>query len=216
MYKLIVFDLDGTLLDTLDDLTASTNAALLTYGFSTRTREEVRSFIGDGIVKLMERSVGIESYPRLTEMIGDFRAYYAEHCKDATRPYAGVENLLQTLKAKGLLLAVLSNKVHAATQALINDYFPGVFDEVMGENEAAGIRRKPSPTALLKIMETLGVTQAETAYVGDSEVDIQTAQNAGVACVSVTWGFKDEAFLRDNGATEIAHTAKDLEDILSV
>ncbi|MBE5744856.1 MAG: HAD family hydrolase [Clostridiales bacterium] len=210
MYKLVVFDLDGTLLDTLDDLTASTNAALRLHGFPTRNREEVRSFIGDGIVKLLERSVGIENYPRITEMVADFRAYYGAHCKDETKPYTGVMDVLQALRQRGVKLAVLSNKVHAATQALIADYFPDVFDEVMGENEAAGIKRKPSPIALLKILEKQGVEKAETAYVGDSEVDIQTARNAGVDCVSVTWGFKEESFLKEQGANRIARTANEL------
>lgn len=214
MYKLVVFDLDGTLLDTLDDLTASTNAALLTHGFPIRTKEEVRSFIGDGIVKLLERSVGIENYPRIQEMVLDFRAYYGEHCKDATRPYAGVLSLLQTLREKGLKLAVLSNKVHAATQELIADYFPDTFDVVMGENEAAGIKRKPSPVALLKIMETLNVKETETAYVGDSEVDIQTAKNAGVDCISVCWGFKAKEFLEEHGAQKIVDTALALKETL--
>ena len=214
MYKLVVFDLDGTLLDTLDDLTASTNSALKTHGFPSRTKEEVRSFIGDGIVKLLERSVGIENYPRIQEMVTDFRAYYKVHCKDETRPYAGVSALLQTLKDTGVQLAVLSNKVHAATKELIADYFPNVFDMVMGENEAAGIKRKPCPVALLKIMETLGVSKEETAYVGDSEVDIQTAQNADVDCVSVTWGFKNEAFLQKHGAKRIARDMVSLQEAL--
>ncbi len=214
MYKLVVFDLDGTLLDTLDDLTASTNAALTAHGFPTRTREEVRSFIGDGIVKLLERSVGIENYPRIEEMIKNFRAYYKEHCKDETRPYEGIIPLLHSLKEKGIILGVLSNKVHAATQELIADYFPNIFDMVMGENEAAGIKRKPSPVALLKMIETLGVGKAETAYVGDSEVDIQTARNAEVDCVSVTWGFKSERFLKEQGATQIVNTAAALETVL--
>lgn len=214
MYKLVVFDLDGTLLDTLDDLTSSTNAALTAHGFPTRTRAEVKSFIGDGIVKLLQRSVGIENYPKMDELIAIFRAYYKEHCKDETRPYAGIMPLLYSLKEKGLLLGVLSNKVHAATVQLIADYFPDIFDMVMGENEAAGIKRKPSPVALLKMMETLGVEKCETAYVGDSEVDIQTASNAGVDCMSVTWGFKDESFLKANGATNIVNDTTALEGLL--
>lgn len=214
MYKLVVFDLDGTLLDTLDDLTASTNAALTMHGFPTRTREEVRSFIGDGIVKLLERSVGVENYPRMEEMIKNFRAYYKEHCKDATCPYAGIMTLLPALREKGIKLAVLSNKVHAATQELIADYFPNLFDVVMGENEAAGIKRKPSPVALLKIMEDTGFSKAETAYVGDSEVDIQTARNAEVDCISVTWGFKNESFLKEQGAKYLVNDTKALEKLL--
>ncbi len=216
MYKLVVFDLDGTLLDTLDDLTSATNAALTKRGFPTRTKAEVRSFIGNGIVKLMERAVGIDGYPFIAQMVSDFRAYYALHCKDETQPYAGVIELLKTLRERGVLLAVLSNKVHAATKVLIDDYFPTLFDEVMGENEAAGIKRKPCPVALNAIMQTLGVTKKETAYVGDSEVDIQTANNAGVDCISVAWGFKDEAFLRKNGATRIVKTDKELYTALGI
>ncbi len=215
MYKLIVFDLDGTLLNTLDDLTASTNAALMKHGFLSRTREEVRSFIGDGIVKLMERAVGVE-YPHISEMVADFRAYYAVHCKDETQPYTGILPLLRALREKGYLLAVLSNKVHAATVTLIDDYFPDTFDEVMGENEAAGIKRKPCPVALNTIMEKLGVQKCETAYVGDSEVDLLTAQNAEVDCISVTWGFKDEAFLLERGAKYIARTDEELARLLGI
>ncbi|MBE7084449.1 MAG: HAD family hydrolase [Clostridiales bacterium] len=212
MYKLAVFDLDGTLLDTLDDLTASANFALHAYGYPTRTKAEIRSFIGDGIVKLMERSAGITDRKIVDELVASFRAYYAVHCKDETRPYAGIIALLQMLRKSGIKLAVLSNKVHTATQQLIGDYFPDTFDEVMGENEAKGILRKPSPTALLAIMERMGVSKEETVYIGDSEVDIQTSKNAGVDCISVTWGFKDEAFLRANGAMAIADSTKEVNE----
>ena len=211
MYKLAVFDLDGTLLDTLDDLTASANYALSAYGYPTRTKAEIRSFIGDGIVKLMERSAGMTDKKIVDELIGVFRGHYAEHCKDATRAYAGINELLASLRSLGIKLAVLSNKVHYATQKLVADYFPDTFDEVMGENEAKGILRKPSPTALLAIIESLGVTKGETVYIGDSEVDIQTSRNAGVDCISVTWGFKDEKFLLDNGATTIVNDTKTLQ-----
>ncbi len=209
MYKLVVFDLDGTLLDTLDDLTSATNAALKKHGYSTRTKAEVRSFIGDGIVKLMERAVGKEGAD-IPQMIVDFRAHYAVHCKDETRPYAGVKDLLKRLRERGVLLAVLSNKVHAATETLINDYFPDTFNQVMGENEAAGIKRKPCPVALNTIIQNCGVEKKETAYVGDSEVDLQTAANAGVDCISVCWGFKDEEFLKENGAKTVVKTDKEL------
>ena len=207
MYKLIVFDLDGTLLDTLDDLTAAVNAALKGAGLPLRTREEVRTFIGNGIVKLMERAVGA---PRtdFDKMMQAFREYYALHCQDKTRIYDGVEEMLSALKKTGVKLAVLSNKADFATKKLVQSYFADVFDSAIGENESAGIAKKPSPTALFALMEKWGVTQAETLYVGDSEVDIQTAKNAGVRCLSVAWGFKDEAFLRENGATDVVHMPK--------
>ncbi len=216
VYKLVVFDLDGTLLDTLDDLTAATNAALQARGFVTRTKTEVRSFIGDGIVKLMERAVGIENYPHITQMVSDFRTYYALHCEDETKPYEGLVALLQTLRQKGVLLAVLSNKVHAATKVLVDDYFPSLFDEVMGENESAGIKRKPCPDALNTIVQKLGVEKADVVYVGDSDVDIQTAKNAEIDCISVCWGFKEEAFLRENGAKTVVKTAAELAAALGV
>ena len=210
MYKTIVFDLDGTLLDTLDDLTEAVNAALKAYGLPLRSKEEVRSFIGNGIAKLMQRACGIENYPDQEGLLNAFKQYYAVHCADNTKAYDGVLAMLRTLREKGIKTAVLSNKADFAVKQLAKTYFDGLLCEAAGENEAAGIRKKPAPDALFSIMQNLGVSAEETLYVGDSEVDIQTANNAGVACVSVAWGFKDEDFLLRHGATKIARSAQEL------
>lgn len=209
MYKAIVFDLDGTLLDTLDDLADAVGYALRNNGLPPRSLAQVRSFVGNGIVKLMQRAAG-EHNADFDKILQDFRTYYGEHCRDKTKPYEGITELLQTLKARGVKTAVLSNKADFATKLLAKEYFGGLLELAAGENEAAGIRKKPAPDALFSIMRELGVSKAETAYVGDSEVDIQTARNAGVACISVSWGFKDEAFLLANGATRIARTPAEL------
>ena len=182
MYETIVFDLDGTLLDTLDDLAAAVNATLAKFALPLRTREEVRAFVGNGIVKLMERAVGSKDRADFAEIVTAFKQYYGEHCADNTKPYDGVMELLQTLKTRGVKTAVLSNKADFAVKALCEQYFDGLILTAVGENEEAGIRKKPAPDSLFAVLDELGASKAETVYVGDSEVDIQTAQNAGVDC----------------------------------
>ncbi len=211
MYTTIVFDLDGTLLDTLDDLTAAVNFALAKNGCAERTREEVRGFVGNGIVKLMERAIGLsaENAPDsiaknakgadFSVIFEDFKTYYKENCSVYTKPYEGIMELLSALKNRGLKLALLSNKADYAVKILAKEYFGDLFLEAIGENEAAGIRKKPAPDSLFAVLERLGAEKKTTVYVGDSEVDIQTAKNAGVDCISVTWGFKNKAFLVENG-----------------
>ncbi len=208
MYELIVFDLDGTLLDTLDDLHASVNAALSAFGLPLRAKAEVRAFVGNGITKLMQRAVG-GVRADFGVILAAFKKYYAAHCADRTRPYDGVPELLFELKARGKKLALLSNKADFAVKRLAEIYFPNVFDFVVGENEAAGIRKKPAPDSLLRILERSGIFEEKTLYVGDSEVDIQTARNASGYCLSVTWGFKDKEFLREHGATNFAYTPRE-------
>ena len=205
MYETIVFDLDGTLLDTLDDLHASVVYTLTQFGLKTRTKDEVRAFIGNGIKKLIQRSVG-DSAVDLDALVGVFKTHYAQHCKDKTKPYDGVMETLALLKEKGVKLAVVSNKADFAVKLLADEYFKGYIDVAVGENEGAGIRKKPAPDSLLSVMQTLGADRNTTVYVGDSEVDIQTAQNAGVDCISVLWGFKDKEFLMKNGATALVET----------
>ena len=199
MYETVIFDLDGTLLDTLDDLHGAVNAALSAYGLPLRTRDEVRGFVGNGIVKLMERAAGENACPDFDGLLAAFKVHYKEHCKDKTNPYAGVMALLGDLKTRGVKTAVVSNKADFAVKLLAEEYFNGLLLAAVGENESAGIRKKPAPDSLLSVMEQLGAEPATTVYVGDSEVDILTAQNAGVDCISVTWGFKDRAFLLENG-----------------
>ena len=214
MYKLIVFDLDGTLLDTLDDLASAVNYALTVYGLPTRTRDEVCAFVGNGMKNLISRSVG-EARVDHEEVLRVFRDYYDLHSAEQTHLYEGITSLLQELKAMGLKLAVLSNKADKATKALMEYYCAGLFDCVMGENEANGIRKKPAPDALFALMERLNADKSETVYIGDSDVDIQTAQNAGVDCISVCWGFRDERVLRSHGATCFAYKPNDILKILN-
>lgn len=210
MYETIVFDLDGTLLDTLDDLWAAVNAALKKFGFPLRSKEEVRSFIGNGIVKLMQRASGETEGQLFDSVLAEFKRYYGAHCEDNTQPYKGIMLLLEELQARGIKTAVVSNKADFAVKKLAEGYFQGLLQEAVGENEEGGIRKKPAPDSLLAVMERLGACPCSTVYVGDSEVDIQTAKNAGVDCISVTWGFKDRAFLIENGATVLIDEPKEL------
>ncbi len=212
MYETIIFDLDGTLLDTLEDLTSAVNAALTNFGLPNRTQEEVRGFVGNGIVKLMQRAVGEDLCERVDfeGILMAFKEYYKAHCADATKPYEGVMEVLQILKARGLKTAVLSNKADFAVKMLAKAYFGDLLQDAVGENEGAGIHKKPAPDALFAVMERLKADKKTTVYIGDSEVDIQTANNAGVDCISVTWGFKDEAFLKENGAKTLVNTPMEI------
>ena len=211
MYKTIIFDLDGTLLDTLDDLTDATNAALREKGFPLRTKEEVRSFVGDGIRKLIERALD-GRMDEVEETLEIFKRYYAAHCADKTKPYDGVLELLMELKKRGIQTAVLSNKADFAVKKLAIEYFNGLLLSAVGEEEKAGVRKKPTPDGLLALVKELSAEKGSTLYVGDSEVDILTAKNAGMDCLCVTWGFRDKAVLRAYGAERFVDTA---EEILS-
>lgn len=213
MYKAIVFDLDGTLLNTLGDLANATNAALKEYGYPLREREEIRNFVGNGAVKLLERASGV-SGAACDKLLAYFKVYYGEHCKEETKPYDGIEALLHTLKERGIATAVVSNKPDYAVKLLAKEYFSDFMQAAVGEREADGIRKKPAPDSLFAVMKELGVKKAETLFVGDSEVDIQTAKNAGVDCVSVDWGFKDKEFLKENGATRIISYPSELLECL--
>lgn len=210
MYKTIIFDLDGTLLDTLDDLTDATNAALKKCGLKSRTRDEVCSFVGNGIAKLIERAVGEAGKEYQEEALAEFKSYYAAHCADKTAPYEGILSLLKTLQAQGIKTAVVSNKVDFAVKSLAKTYFDGLLLSAVGENEAAGIRKKPAPDSLLAVMKELSATADSTAYVGDSEVDIQTAKNAGVDCICVTWGFRKKAYLQEEGGKLFVDTPAEI------
>ena len=208
-YQLMIFDLDGTLLNTLEDLTDSVNYVLWKHGFPERTLEEVRGFVGDGIHKLLERSVPEGTAPFMVEeCFKDFIPYYKAHCADKTRPYDGIPELLDRLRENGVKTAVVSNKADYAAKELCARYFPGMFDEVVGER--VGIHRKPSPDSVNEVIRLLGATKEETVYVGDSDVDVQTAENAGIDGIFVAWGFKGEAFLKEAGAENIVNSPDEI------
>ncbi len=205
MTKLVIFDLDGTLLNSLQDLAASTNYALRQHGYPTHELPAFRYFVGNGINKLLERALPEKerTHENMLKIREDFMAYYAEHKADFTAPYDGICELLKTLKRHHVLLAVASNKYHAATRELIPEYFgEGLFDFVYGQRE--GIPVKPDPTIVFDIMKEAGGSKEEVLYVGDSGVDMQTAVNSGVTSVGVTWGFRDRKELQENGAQYIA------------
>jgi phosphoglycolate phosphatase len=200
-YQTYVFDLDGTLLDTLGDLAASTNYALRTHGMPEHSLDDVRRFVGNGVRVLMERAVpqGAEN-PQFEAAFQTFRTHYMQHSLDTTKPYDGILETLETLKAEGCRLAVVSNKMMAATQELCRHFFRDTIEVAIGEHEAQGIRKKPAPDTVNEAFRQLGVGKERAVYVGDSDVDILTARNSGLPCISVLWGFRDRDFLIQHGA----------------
>lgn len=214
-YDAIIFDLDGTLLDTLDDLMDAVNYALRQMDWPTRSREEIRQFVGNGVALLMERAVPAGTSPEDTaKALSIFKGFYELHKRDKTAPYPGVAELLKALRERGYRLAVVSNKFDAAVKDLIEDYFPGLLDGCAGENEAGGIPKKPDPAMVLQVMAFLEVTADRAVYIGDSDVDLQTAANAGLPCISVTWGFRDRDFLTGHGATAFADAPADILELV--
>ena len=188
-YDTVIFDLDGTLLNTLEDLTDSVNYAMDKYGFHTHTIDDVTE-------------------EQFQAVFTDFCAHYGENCAKKTCPYAGIPELLDQLNAQGMKLAIVSNKGDFAVQQLRDLYFKGKIGVAIGEK--TGIRRKPAPDTAFEAMKRLGSDSAHSVYVGDSDVDIETAKNAGLSCISVTWGFRDRAFLEAHGAKYFADTPKDI------
>ena len=198
MKKLVIFDLDGTLLDTIADLAESANHALKQLGYPTRDVETIRTFVGNGVNKLLFRALPDEekTEENMMRMRTHFVPYYDAHNADLSAPYPGIVALLEELQAKGLRMAVASNKYQEATVKLVKHYFPMIdFVEVLGQRE--GINVKPDPTIVFDILKKAGVSKEETLYVGDSGVDMQTAINAGVDAIGVTWGFRPRTELED-------------------
>lgn len=212
-YDAVVFDLDGTLLDTLDDLTASVNAAMEVCGIRQYTRDEVRSFVGNGIHRLMERVVpGGGEGPLFQKAYDFFKSHYALHCTDLTVPYPGIMDLLTWLKEQGYSTAIVSNKADFAVKKLNKQYFEGLVDTAVGEQE--GIRKKPEPDMVNLALDELDVPAGRAVYVGDSEVDIRTAGNALMDNIIVTWGFRERDFLREQGAKRMAGNAEELRCLI--
>lgn len=207
--KAAIFDLDGTLLNTLQDLCNSTNAALKSAGMPSRTLDEVRMFVGNGVKNLLLRAMNIEKPeddPRFETVFEAFRTHYAQHSNDETCAYEGVMELLARLKEAGVPMAIVSNKLDAAVKSLNKIYFSEYISVAIGENEAAGVKKKPAPDTVYTAIQELGIEPEDAVYIGDSEVDIATAANAGIPCICVTWGFRDEALLREKGAKLICST----------
>lgn len=210
-YDTYIFDLDGTLLETLEDLAGAVNYAMRKHGMPEHTLSEVRRFVGNGVRMLMVRAVPLgEKNPLFEAAFATFRAYYMEHSLDTTRPYAGIPELLAELKRSGKRAAVVSNKFYAATQSLCRHFFPDTIEVAIGEHESEGIRKKPAPDTVIEALRQLGVGKENAVYVGDSDVDIQTARNAGLPCISVLWGFRDQDFLKENGATTFVAAPQDI------
>lgn len=214
MYSLAIFDLDGTLLDTLSDLHTSVNFALRSFGFPERTIDEVRAFIGNGVVKLMERSTPDGTDEKTQKQCLDvFRKHYLEHMSDTTAPFESISELLERLKEKGIKIAVVSNKLHKAVEELCESYFPGLIDKAVGVSVEE--ERKPSPINVVKTAEYFETELEDCIYIGDSEVDVQTAHNAGLQCIGVTWGFRSKESLLMNNCDFIADTADEVYGLIA-
>ena len=212
-YKMLIFDMDGTILYTLEDLKNTTNYALNEHGFPERTLEEVRRFVGNGIHKLIERAVPEgTSDADIEAVFTTFEIYYKDHCMDTTRPYDGINDLLTKLRAKGYMTAVVSNKVDFAVQDLVKDFFIGQFDIAIGERE--GVRKKPAPDSVYEVLKEFHLGKDEVIYIGDSDTDLDTARNAGVACIGACWGFRGRAFLEAHGAKLLAENVSDIWELI--
>lgn len=213
-YRLAVFDMDGTILNTLGDISASVNFALRAEHMPERTMAEIRSFAGNGVRRLIELSVPSDASQEACERVYNaFAEHYRLHCADATAPYSGIVDLLSRLRAKGMHTAVVSNKPDDAVKALCARYFNGLFDEAVGV--CAGVRPKPCPDAVCGVLDELHIERAEAVYIGDTEVDAATAENAGIDFIAVDWGFRERPLLEKQRAQLIASTADELFDALT-
>ena len=209
----VIFDLDGTLLNTLDDLHACFNHAIKTFGYPERSIEEIRSFVGNGIKKAIERALPYQvKDEELDKIVEYFRVYYKEHMFELTKAYEGIIELLRELKEKGYKLAVVSNKYDKAVKELVKYYFSEYIDIAVGEG--FGVNKKPSSDGTLKAINELNSNIENCIFVGDSDVDIETAKNVGIPCISVLWGFRDEEFLKSHGGKIFAKEAKDIIKII--
>lgn len=216
MKKTVIFDLDGTLLNTLDDLADSTNYALSKFGYPTRTIEEVRQFVGNGVAKLIERAIPEgKNNPNFEKCLAIFKENYAQNMYNKTAPYNGIIEMLSNLKSKGIKIAVVSNKFDLAVKELCKKYFEGFIDFAAGENEAQEIKKKPAPDTVISVLTEFNFAPEDAVYVGDSDVDIMTAKNSKMPCISVTWGFRDEKFLLENGATILINAPSEIYNHLT-
>lgn len=208
-YKLAIFDMDGTILDTLVDLAEAVNYALRKAGIKERSLQEIRSYLGNGMLRLILLAAPEDaSAELLAELKETFTEYYKAHCSAHTRPYDGIVELIEELRSQGVKTAVVSNKPDFGVQLLVKDYFPTSFDAAVGER--IGIAKKPAPDSVNEVLRLLDISREEAVYIGDSEVDIETARNAGMTGVIVTWGFRDEAYLLSLKPDVLVHDIKEL------
>ncbi len=209
----VIFDMDGTVLNTLDDLTASVNYVLEKFGMPKRSKEEYRQFFGNGIKYALKCAVPKGTSDEvIEEMLPYFRTHYNEHCLDKTGPYDGILELMKKLKEKGYKMAIVSNKIDSAVKELNERFFSEYVEVAIGEKE--GIKRKPAPDTVFAALDELNSKKEEAVYIGDSEVDYQTAVNSEIPCISVLWGFRDKERLIREGATIFADSTEEVFDII--
>lgn len=213
-YGTVIFDMDGTILDTLEDILDSVNVTMDHVGYPHHTKEVMRRFLGNGAATQIQRCMpGGAEDPKYQEALDFYLDYYNDHAKIKTGPYPGIVDVLKKLRELGVKTAVVSNKPDVTVQELSEEFFTGLFDVSMGER--AGMKKKPAPDSVFEAMKLLNADPKTCVYVGDSEVDMATARNSNLPCVTVTWGFRDEDFLREQGATTFAHTMDELLEALT-
>lgn len=211
-YESYIFDLDGTLLNTLNDLAASCNFALRSYGLPEHSVDDIRRFVGNGVRLLMTRAIpGGENFEHFEECFACFRQHYLQHNLDTTAPYPGIMELITQLNANGKKIAVVSNKFYQATQDLVRYFFGEQIKVAIGERP--DIHKKPAPDTVIEALRQLDMPSSTAVYIGDSDVDIDTARNCGMPCISVLWGFRDRDFLIEHGATTLVKSPEDISAI---
>ncbi len=212
-YEAVIFDLDGTLTDTLEDLKNSVNFALQSFGFPERTFDEVRSFVGNGVKRLINLSVPENTDSETAEeCLAVFKEHYKNNSLVETKPYDGIIPMLEELKRQGIKTAVVTNKMNEAAQDIVRIFFDGLVEITVGQID--GMAQKPQPDGIYSALKKLGISKEKAVYVGDSEVDCITAKNAGMPCIGVTWGFRDKSVLLENGADFIIDTPKQIFDCI--
>ncbi len=212
-YEAVIFDLDGTLTDTLGDLKNSVSYAMREFGFPERTTDEVRSFVGNGVRRLIDLSVPENTDSETAaKCLAVFKEYYKNNSLVETKPYDGIIEMLENIKDNGIKTAVVTNKMHEAAENIVNIFFGELIDLTLGQVD--GMAQKPQPDGINCVLERFGVSKEKAVYIGDSEVDCITAKNAGIPCIGVTWGFRDKSVLLENGADFIAETPEDIIEFI--